>query len=69
MHPLKTNQPIKVYLDGFHVDTIPMLDVVNDNYLTPKVKALLKEKGKHVTAVTAIPEGDDAKIVLVTTEI
>lgn len=69
MLALKTDQPIKVYLDGFHVDTIQFLDVINDNYLTPKVKALLKEKGKYVTAVTAIPEGDDAKIVLVTTEV
>ncbi len=69
MFALKPGRPVKVYLDGFHVDTVPILDVVSDNYLTPKVKALLKEQGKYVTAVTAIPEGNEAKIVLVTTKL
>jgi hypothetical protein len=59
----------KIYVDGFHIDTITapgVGDAVETAALTPKVRVALEEEGKTVKQIIPIPQTNPKFIIIYT---
>lgn len=68
---MEKKRPIKVYVDGFRIDTITLMPGTGEDLkvaaLTPKVRAALE--GLQVADFSFIPAETCPRIVLITTEL